>query len=95
VLTENASTVSIVALVRTLIYEREAMADTALTEWEGCWVSVAVKGQFLGGYSGRITKVGNDGFIIQPQDSPDQTQGLPPAVFLPWHLVRTVMLEPQ
>jgi hypothetical protein len=95
VLTENASTVSIVALVRTLIYEREAMADTALTEWEGCWVSVAVKGQFLGGYSGRITKVGNDGFIIRPQDSPDQTQGLPPAVFLPWHLVRTVMLEPQ
>ena len=71
------------------------MADTALTEWEGCRVSVAVKGQLLGGYAGRIIKVGSDGFIIQPQDSPDQTKELPPPVFLPWHIVRTVMLEAQ
>ena len=71
------------------------MADTALTEWEGRFVSVSVKGRFLGGYAGRITKVGNDGFIIQPQDSPDQTRGLPPPVFLPWHIIRTVMLEPR
>ena len=71
------------------------MADTALTEWEGRFVSVSVKGRLLGGYAGRITKVGNDGFIIQPQDSPDQTQGLPPPVFLPWHIVRTVLLEPR
>ena len=47
------------------------MADTALTEWEGCWVSISVKGRLWGGYTGSITKVGNDGFIIQPQDSPD------------------------
>ena len=71
------------------------MADTALTEWEGRFVSVSVKGRFLGGYAGRITKVGNDGFIIQLQDSPDQTEGLPPPVFLPWHIVRTVLLEPR
>jgi hypothetical protein len=71
------------------------MADTALTEWEGCSVSVAVKGQLLSGYTGRITKVGNDGFIIQPQDSPDQTEELSLPVFLPWHIVRTVMLESQ
>ncbi len=71
------------------------MADTALTEWEGCWVSVSVKGQLWGGYTGRITKVGNDGFIIQQQDSPDRTQGVPPPVFLPWHIVRNVLLESQ
>ena len=71
------------------------MADTALTEWEGCWVSISVKGRLWGGYTGRITKVGNDGFIIQPQDSPDQIEGLPPPVFLPWHIIRTVMLEPR
>jgi hypothetical protein len=71
------------------------MADTALTEWEGRFVSVSVKGRFLGGYAGKITKVGNDGFIIQPQDSPDHTEGLPPPVFLPWHIVRTVLLEPR
>jgi hypothetical protein len=51
------------------------------------------KGQLWGGYTGKITKVGNEGVIIQPQDSPDQTQGLPPPVFLPWHVVRVVMLE--
>ena len=71
------------------------MADTALTEWEGRWVSVSVKGQLWGGYTGKLTKVGNDGVIIQPQDAPDQTQGLPPPVFLPWHIVRNVMLESQ
>ena len=71
------------------------MADTALAEWEGCWVSVAVKGRLWGGYTCRITKVGNDGFIIQPQDLPDRTQGVPPPVFLPWHIVRNVLLESQ
>ncbi len=71
------------------------MAETALTEWEGNLVSVAVKGQLLGGYFGVIQKVGHDGFIIQPQDSPGQTRGLPPPIFLPWHIVRTVMLELQ
>jgi hypothetical protein len=71
------------------------MADTALSEWEGRWVSISVKGKLWGSYSGKITKVGDDGVLIQPQDSPDQTQGLPPPVFLPWHVVRNVMLEPQ
>jgi hypothetical protein len=71
------------------------MVDTALTEWEGCRVSVSVKGQLWGGYTARITKVGNEGFIIQPQDSPDQTKGLSPPVFLPWHVVRSVLLEAQ
>jgi hypothetical protein len=71
------------------------MADTARSEWEGCWVSVSAKGHLWGDYTGRITNVGKDGFIIQPQDSPDQTQGLSPTVFLPWHVVRNVMLESQ
>jgi hypothetical protein len=71
------------------------MVDTALTEREGCRVSVSVKGQLWGVYTGRITKVGNEGFIIQPQDSPDQTKGLSPPVFLPWHVVHNVLLEAQ
>jgi hypothetical protein len=70
------------------------MSDFALTEWEGSYVTVW-GGSSRDRMTGKILRVGRDGIAFQPMDTPYQSQNLAPPIFLAWHAVHRVVLEPQ
>jgi len=70
------------------------MNERALEAWVGKYVSV-VEAPLDGRrplLTGSIEAVGADGFIVQPKDTPRQSQDLPPKRFLPWRTVHHVVL---
>jgi hypothetical protein len=73
------------------------MEEMVLKAWESRWVTVTAlgEGSHTERRTGRIGRVGSDGFTFQPSDSPRHTEALPRPIFLPWHAIRSVTFEPQ
>jgi len=77
------------------------MPESALAQWEGDFVTILVDRPGATDLptlptSGRIVRVGCDGFILQPADSPHHTGDLAPPKFYPWNAVNLVERhEPQ
>jgi hypothetical protein len=69
------------------------MTERALEEWEGEFLRVFVfspEAQRSTRITGWLVRVGGDGIIFQPADSPRHTEYLPQPRFYPWHIVQTV-----
>jgi hypothetical protein len=74
-----------------------ATTEWALSEWEGEFVTIytiSEQAHRTGAppLTGRIQRVGDDGFILQPADSSSSsdTEEQSPPVFFPWHSVDRV-----